>query len=109
MIPRLILLFFLALVWVIYRQDAKTRNGVSASAWIPTLWVTIVATRPLSMWLGAGGGSDSLEGSPLDRLYYFVLIAAAFYVISQRQVDWPAIVSRNWPIFLFYLYYLFSV
>jgi O-antigen ligase len=109
MIPRLILLCFLALVWVIYRQDAKTRNGVSAAVWIPTLWVTIIATRPLSMWLGAGGGSDSLEGSPLDRLFYFVLIAAAFYVISKRQLNWPFLISRNWAIFLFYGFLLISV
>jgi exopolysaccharide production protein ExoQ len=109
MIPKLVLLCFTVAVLQLLRRDAKLRTGISPALWIPTLWVIILSSRPLSMWLQAGGGNDSLEGSPLDRLFYFVLIAAAFYVISQRRVDWSAVVSRNWAIFLFYLFMLISV
>jgi exopolysaccharide production protein ExoQ len=85
------------------------RTGVSSAIWIPTLWVGILASRPLSMWTGFGGGSDTLEGSPIDRLFFFVMIFAAIIVLSRRQVLWSAVISENWPIFLFYGFLLVSV
>jgi O-antigen ligase len=106
---RLILIAFLVFaVWLI-RTDTARRPGISAALWIPTLWVGILASRPLSAWIGFGGGTDTLEGSPLDRVFFFGLIVAAFITISRRQVDWSDVLTRNWPVFLFYAYLLVSV
>jgi O-antigen ligase len=109
MIAQIIRLAFL--VWVIWliRRDAARRDGISGALWIPTLWVGILASRPLSMWFGFGGGIDTLEGSPVDRLFYFGMILASWYVLSQRNIDWGLVFSRNWPIFIFYGYFLVSV
>jgi exopolysaccharide production protein ExoQ len=106
---RLILIAFLVFaVWLI-RRDTARRSGISGALWIPTLWVGILASRPLSAWVGFGGGTDTLEGSPLDRLFFFGFIFAAFIIVWRRQIDWSDVFSRNWPVFLFYAYLLVTV
>jgi O-antigen ligase len=107
--PNLILLAALFLFWRLIKRDIAIRPGVSRAIWIPTLWLGILASRPLSAWLGFGGGSDTLEGSPMDRLFFFAMIFAAMIVLSRRRVLWSAVISANWPIFLFYGFLLVSV
>ena len=109
MIPKLILLASLVFFWRLIKRDIAVRPGVSSAIWIPTLWVGILASRPLSMWIGFGGGSDTLEGSPMDRLFFFVMVFAAMAVLARRRVLWSAVISENWPIFLFYGFLLVSV
>lgn len=106
---QLILLSFLVFAAWLIRRDIARREGVSAAIWIPTIWVAILASRPVSMWLGSGGGIDPLEGSPLDGLIFFFLILAALAVLARRRPGWSVVFSRNWPIFLFYAYFLISV
>jgi hypothetical protein len=106
---RLILIAFLIFAFWLIRRDTARRPGISGALWIPTLWVGILASRPLSAWIGFGGGTDTLEGSPLDRVFFFGLIVAAFITISRRQVDWSDVLTRNWPVFLFYAYLLVTV
>jgi len=61
------------------------------------------------MWLGFGGGVDTLEGSPVDSLVFFILIFAAFVALARRRLNWFAVICENWPIFLFYAFLLMSV
>src|SRR5437867_8617627 len=109
MLPKLILLASLALSWWLIKRDVAHRQGVSSAIWIPTIWVAIIGSRPVSMWLGFGGGTDTLEGSPIDALIFFILIFAAFAVLSRRALNWSQVISENWPIFLFYAFLLISV
>jgi exopolysaccharide production protein ExoQ len=98
-------------IWLI-RRDTAQRPGISPALWIPTLWIGILLSRPISAWLGlggSGGGADSMEGSPFDALFYFLLIIAAAVVLNKRQVNWCEIISTNWPVFLFYGYLLVTV
>jgi O-antigen ligase len=100
--------FWLVAIWLIRRDTAK-RDGISLGLWIPTLWVGILASRPISAWLGSGGGENTLEGSPIDRLFYFGMIFAALLVLSRRSLNWSVVISKNWPVFLFYAFLLLSV
>ena len=61
------------------------------------------------MWHGFGGGVDTLEGSPIDSLVFFILIFAAFVALARRRLNWSVVISENWPIFLFYAFLLISV
>lgn len=108
--PRLVLVSFLVWgVWLI-KRDTSQRDGISASLWIPTIWVGILVSRPVSGWLGGvGGATDTLEGSPIDRLIFFGLIVAAFVTVSRRSLPWSVVISKQWPLFLFYFYLLISV
>jgi O-antigen ligase len=108
-IPNLILLASLVFFWRLIKRDIAIRPGVSPAIWIPTLWVGILASRPLSMWIGFGGGTDTLEGSPMDRLFFFAIIFAAMIVLSRRRILWSVVISENWPILLFYGFLLVSV
>jgi exopolysaccharide production protein ExoQ len=96
------------MVWLI-RRDTAGREGISGALWIPTLWVGIISSRPVSAWLGSGGAVDTLEGSPIDRVFFFGMIFAALFVLSRRGVSWQLVISRNWPLFLFYGFLLVSV
>ncbi|MES2693322.1 MAG: O-antigen ligase family protein [Verrucomicrobiota bacterium] len=104
----LILLTCLAATFWFVRRDIATRPGVSSAIWIPTLWVGILASRPISLWLGLGGG-NTLEGSPLDRLFFFGMIVAAAIVLARRGFTWGPFLARNWPLVLFYGYLLLTV
>lgn len=107
--PQLILLFCLYVFWRLLKRDVANRPGVSSAIWIPTLWVGIIASRPLSMWLGFGGAEDTLEGSPADRLFFIAAIFASLVVLARRRLAWSAVISRCWPLFLFYGFLLVSV
>jgi hypothetical protein len=109
MIPHVILFACYAVFWFLIRRDMANRPGVSRAIWIPTLWVGIIASRPLSMWLGFGGGEDTMEGSPMDRLFFFAMIMSSFYVLSRRGLLWQSVIAKSWPVFLFYGFLLVSV
>jgi exopolysaccharide production protein ExoQ len=112
-LPRLVLYSFLILAWWLIKRDTAGRTGISSNVWIPTLWVGILASRPLSAWLGITAIRSDIEsataGSPIDMMGYLVLILAALVVVTRRQLKWGEIFRANWPIFLFYGYFLVSV
>src|SRR5687767_6415736 len=99
--PHLILISFLIFVVWLIKRDTASRQGISAALWIPTLWVGIISSRPVSSWLGSGGPGDTLDGSPVDRTFYLIIIVAALITLSRRAVDWGWLTSKNWPIVLF--------
>lgn len=104
----LVVAFLIFAVWAI-RRDTASRDGISAATWIPTLWLGIIASRPVSMWLGTGGGIDTLDGSPVDRLFYLSMIIMGSMVLMRRNVNWQQLVANNWPIAVFYGFLLVSV
>jgi O-antigen ligase len=104
----IIVAYFGLAIWLL-RWESRRREETSAALWIPTIWIAIALSRPLSLWLGFGGNSDALQGSPLDRLFHLFCIVAAFIVLHRRGLRWSAVIIGNWPIFLFYAFFLVSV
>jgi hypothetical protein len=84
--------FFAVFIFWLFVNDSKRRQGISAALWIPLLWLSIIGSRFISTWLGSQS-EDVLEGSPLDRMVFLVLIVAAFIVLFKRRVDW----ERHYP------------
>ncbi len=105
----LVLLAFIYMAYWLLRRDNRRRSGISNVLWVPCLWVAIAMSRPLSMWLGFGGGTDTLEGSPMDRLFHLFVIGFCLVTLARRQINWGLIISGTWPIFLFYGFFLISV
>jgi len=110
--PPLATVIFLAFIFWLFALERKRRTGISSALWIPTLWVLIIASRPVSLWLHpdiqeATVGTE-LEGSPLDRIFYFGIIIAGFIVLSKRHLEWKRIVAQNPWLFLFYGFFLLS-
>lgn len=104
-----LILYSIPSSWFI-RRDTRQRSGITPWLWIPTIWIGIISTKPLTSWLAIGGdGSTSMEGSTVDAVFYFSLIALAFVALVKRGLDWGDVFRRNWPIFLLYGFFLISV
>src|SRR6058998_2661210 len=106
--PRLALFLGYGLIWWLFRNDRRWRKLSSPALWIPGLWLAILGSRPVSFWIG-GGGSDSLEGSPINVLCNGALIGGAFWVLLQRNFDWGDFTRRNKALISIYVYFAVSV
>jgi len=72
-----------------------------------------IGSRPISMWFDSGATSSIspgsyLEGSPLDRSLFMVLIVIGLLILFQRKLQWSVFLKSNKWVFLFFLYSLIS-
>jgi exopolysaccharide production protein ExoQ len=94
-------------------RDKSVRN--SAALWLPVMWLWIVGSRPVSAWLGMGGGSggtlaSTLDGSPLDAAVFGILVLAGIAVLFfSRMSKTKALLRVSGPIVVYFLYCLMSV
>jgi exopolysaccharide production protein ExoQ len=110
MIPHLVLYVFLLIAAGLIRRDVAARKDVSNGIWIPTCWVAILASRPLSFWLGGVGSSDStLEGNSVDAAGFFIMLALAGVILIRRRVSLGVLLANNTAVLLFYGYFFISV
>src|SRR3990172_3170834 len=87
-------------VYFLFLIDSKRKPKVSYALWIPLIWMLYTASRPLSFWLNPAGRTISLdqqylEGSPIDRNIFIVLIILSIYVLIKRNVKWISIPQGN--------------
>ncbi len=104
----------IAFIVFLFRRDIRERPNVSGALWLPLIWLMIGCSRGLSQWLDifglpVAGASSVEEGSPLDACFYFVLIAAGFYVLNKRQVGLSEIIRNNGWLIAFLLYCFISI
>ena len=92
---------------VLFRLDTPHgRRMVSAALWIPTLWLLITGSRPVSQWFGAGNSvvlaslspaEAYSEGSPLDRNIFLLLIIAGSIALIRRRIKvWDLVRQNPW-------------
>jgi O-antigen ligase len=98
----------------LFRRDIRQKPDVTGALWLPLIWLVIACSRGLSQWLNlfglpVGGAVSVEEGSPLDAWFFFFLIVAGVYVLSQRQVRLSEIVRNNQWLTIFLLYCLISI
>ena len=102
---------FVILFLLILQREPKVRT--SRALWIPTLWVVLAMSRPLSAWLHAEplipSASQYVEGSPLDRLVLGALMVGGIIVLLCRSQRVLRFLRANWPILLFFTYCALSV
>jgi O-antigen ligase len=100
-------------VWLIVR-DCIRRKSVSSAVWIPTLLLLILASRPVSLWLGGGKGNIGTMGNeqavnPVDQLFNLFILLSSVVIATVRGFKWGKLVRSNSAIMLFYLYFAISV
>jgi exopolysaccharide production protein ExoQ len=103
-----------AFIVFLFRRDIRQRPDISGALWLPLIWLVISCSRGLSLWLNifglpVSGGTSVEEGSPLDAWFFFILIAAGLYVLSNRGVRLSEIVGNNQWLTIFLLYCLISI
>jgi exopolysaccharide production protein ExoQ len=110
--PLLALTLSLGFSAVLLYRETRQQQGVSRAVWIPCIWLLILGSRPISVWLNLGGrgGVDAMmEGSPTDRMVYLVLMMAAVTVVLYRRLQWGSIFRSNVPLVCFFAYCLLSL
>jgi exopolysaccharide production protein ExoQ len=103
-----------AFIIFLFRRDIREKPNVSGALWLPLIWLVISCSRGLSLWLNifgvqVSGAASVEEGSPLDAWFFFILIAAGVYVLSNRGVRLSEIVGNNQWLTIFLLYCLISI
>lgn len=97
------------IVWV-FRHDRRVRNLDSGGIWLVLVWVVIHATRPVSLWFNASGGSISRdEGSPVNAAIDLSLIVAVLVLLAHRRLRWSQVIKENSWLFVFYLFWALSI
>jgi exopolysaccharide production protein ExoQ len=91
--PRLALILCTAFVLFLLALERRISRGVSPAAWIPTLWLMAVNSKPLAIWFGVTG--DNENGSGLDQLLLTGLAIAAMVVLAWRRFDWLGALRRH--------------
>jgi exopolysaccharide production protein ExoQ len=95
----------------VLERDRKTRTSVAL--WLPVVWLLIVGSREVTRWMQALGvadvGGSDLEGNPIDRNLYLVLLVLALITLVWRRAQVRRLLQENLPIVLFFLYCALSV
>jgi exopolysaccharide production protein ExoQ len=100
-------------VWLLAR-DAKRRPEFTSLLWIPTLFVMILGSRPVSYWFGerrysAGPGSNETSTSILDEVFYLLILGASFFIANSRGVKWRKLLTQNVTFLFLYAFYTLSI
>jgi O-antigen ligase len=99
----------LYLFWV----DRKNNEGASYALWIPFVWIVLAGSRYLSRWLNLSSidlsETSYLDGSPIDRTLFLILIAGGIVVLVRRRLNWNELFKKNLWIWLFFLFGAISI
>jgi O-antigen ligase len=96
----------------LFYLDRDNSVRTSKALWLPVLYLWAVGSRPVSTWLGiapAYGTDPQLDGSPVDRAFFAVLLIAAACVLVHRGRRVFTFLNANLPILIYFLFCLASV
>jgi len=113
MAPRIAALAFIVGIAGLFWLDRDKDHKASKALWIPFMWFFIACSRALSEWIYLGPPPAQtnvyMEGSPLDRNFYLVLLILGLLILLSRANKVAKILSSNAPILLYILYGAVSV
>lgn len=101
-------IFTLGILGLFYLDRGK--GGLASKAlWIPAVWLFLASSRPVSAWFGVAPSSANaaqayVDGSPIDRAVYTLLVVAALTVAFARRDRVAPLLLRNKAIVLFFLF-----
>jgi O-antigen ligase len=111
--PQFAALLCIAFISYLFWQDLTKSKGLSVALWIPLIWMFFAGSRYLSLWLNLSppfaSTADYLEGSPLDRNVFLLLMAAGIAVLHHRRLRWGELISENRWIWLYFAWGATSV
>jgi len=112
--PTLALVLTLGFIAFLFWRDFRADPSVSRALWIPSLWMFIIASRPVSQWLaivglGSFGAASVEEGSSLDAFVYLTLMAVGVVVLNKRRVSLSQIIEENQWLSLFILFCFLAI
>jgi exopolysaccharide production protein ExoQ len=112
MSPSLATIVYVAGIVGLFFLNRDKSLRTSKALWLPVVYLWALGSRPVSVWLGQGdsGTSDvQLDGSPLDRAFFLILLIAATWVLVHRGRRVFTLLNTNWPILIYFLFCLSSI
>jgi O-antigen ligase len=113
--PKVAACIFVGFIIWLLRRYSKEAGATPYGLWVPFIWVTINASRPLGYWFVNGtraAESDTIDisqGSFIDRNTYLFLIIVGLLVLSRRRINWSSFLTSGRWLLIFYFYFLLSV
>lgn len=104
-----ILAFTLCIIFVLWllTLDRKCAPDNSLVLWLPTVWVLLIASRPLGVWFPSPS-VDGETGSPLDRTFLIALMLLGFLILFKRRFVFANVMKNNIWLILLAAYMLLS-
>lgn len=110
--PLLALTIVVVFVIILLRIEGRRNEDASFALWIPTLWVLICGSRPLSRWISHDPSAAVVapqDGSVVDRAVLGALLVAGLLVLFGRRMRWSRIATDNLALALLFGYLGISV
>src|SRR5919199_6471765 len=112
--PPLAAILTVGLIFFLYRRDRQSKPNVTSAIWIPLIWVFCSTSRGVSDWIytltGVYAGGLSLEeGSPVDRTFFIIMIAAGINILRKRHVRLGGIMRDNQWLAAFLIYCFIAI
>lgn len=105
---QLALLICLVFIICLFVRDQKLRPMTSLGLWVTLPWIMLIGSKFISSWVGTRGELESidevLDGSPLDRNVFILLIVMGAVVLYRRRSEWYKIFDSNRWFFAFFIY-----
>ena len=97
--PALALLIYFAFVLFLLTLERKQSPELSFVSWIPTIYMLLMASKPLGIWFRTGGDMES--GTPVDRAFLTIILFSGLAILAKRQFSWSNILRNEiWLLFL---------
>lgn len=107
--PSVALLLCILFIFFLFKMDSKRESKVSHALWIPWIWLLIIGSRPVALWLNSGDvletEMDIISGNPIDRAIFSIIIVIGLIILFRRKAYLLSILKSNaWIIFLISFY-----
>ena len=96
----------------LFYLDRDKSIRTSKALWLPVVYIWVLGSRPVSVWVGMdspGTGDVQLDGSPVDRAFFAVLLLGAICVLVHRGRRTLTFLNANGLILVYFLFCLLSV
>jgi len=111
MSPSLASLVYACGIAGLFYLDRDKSIRTSKALWLPVIYLWILGSRPISIWLGMAHptGDVQLDGSPVDAAFFGILLIASVCVLVHRGRRTVTFLSANGPILIYFLFCFLSI
>ena len=103
--PKIALVAYIILLIGILKIERKQNSSPSFFLWIPTIYIMILASRPVGRWLNPYSIRGTVaEGSVYDRIILNSLIIIGLMVLKSRNFMWGQFFKKNRCLMLLYAF-----
>lgn len=95
MVPVIALIICTTLVLSLLMLERKQAPEVSLALWVPTVWMIVIASKPLGVWFHSAGGADIESGSLLDQIFHLSVLCIGIIVLFRRRFGWLEAIKNN--------------